>query len=630
MTPMTTIRATGGILAASLLIISVPGATGSTSSRTAPRDTPLHAMSAGTPVVLDDGVELTSNQANSLRLIANEEWAIANVRFNGAPEVGAIRLGEPGFSCITCEVLDGGREASPFADGKRAFVAKSEPGTSDIQFYVVSCLPSLVRCEERSVKAVTLPKDGIAQGVQNREPRVAPDGRHLAWTEVSATGGPVMVLGQLVERSDEYVIQKPYVLNPAYSFGKGAAQWVPGTRYYETGGGWLDGGRTLVYRSTSSSMNYDIYELDLATGQRTRVTHDLDYNEIYEGSPDSRFAMYASARGLDRMDVFTQLKRPAFLDTFTFPQLGRIALHNNRRCMNELWLMDRRGQRGQYAGQPLVLRDGWVIRGSDWFRDGRHALVTEQPFTPNAGTPAAGDEKVEMRVVTFQALKPVEPKRTVDLDTLNYGSWAIPYAQFRAPGDRALDARVVRGRDSGVAVVTYTGTFAAGTWSVTYRNFSDDGRSFLSGTEGITTPAAPLLATWRADLRSRGDRKGRMTGLLEIRAPAAFDGSVQTTVNGHTWRSVPTQATDCPGVHRPRLRVIDTADDGSRMRIRVGAHVPESEAPFPVAGVRVTVGSQRLRTGLRGWVTLPDTAGHRPVITLATGGFRPWTGRVST
>jgi hypothetical protein len=121
-----------------------------------------------------------------------------------------------------------------------------------------------------------------------------------------------------------------------------------------------------------------------------------------------------------------------------------------------------------------------------------------------------------------------------------------------------------------------------------------------------------------------------MTGLLEIRAPADFDGAVQTTLNGRTWRGVPTQATSCPGVHRPRLKVIDEVENGSRRRVRIGANVPESAAPFPVAGARVTVGSQRLRTGLKGWVTLPDTAGHRPVIALAAGGFRPWTGRLST
>lgn len=617
-------------LLASLLPADPLAASPPASSRETPLATPatpLHALSASAPVRMADGVALTSNQANGLRLIDDDTWALANVRYQGQAQVGAVRLAEPGFSCVTCGVLDGAREASPFADGERAFVAKSEGGTGDIQFFVVRCSPALTDCRDRSVKPVTLPRDGLDEGVQNREPRVAPDGQHLAWTEVSATAGPVMVIGDLRETATEYVVRQPYVLNPRYHLDRDAAAWVPGTRYYETGGGWLDGGRTLVYRSTSTSMNYDIFELDLATGRRTRVTRDLDYNEIYEGSPDGKSALYASARGLDRMDVFTQLRRPAFLDTFTFPQLGRISLHNNRRCMNEHWLMRRSGQRAQYAGQPLVLRDNWVIRGSDWFEDGHRILITEQPFTPEAGTPAAGEERVELRIVAIAGQEPGRPERPVDLDSIDYASWAVPYGTYRAPGDRPVQARIVRGKESGRAVITYAGTFAAGAWSVTYRNYSDDGRTFLSGTESITTPAAPVQATWTADLTSRGERHGFMRGVLEIHAPAQFSGMVQTRVNGRTWRGVPTQAKACPGVHRPALRVVDSVTRDGVTRIRIGARVPEAPAFSPVARARVQTRSGTVHANNRGWAELPPGAGAGTV-RITAGGFRPWEGRL--
>ncbi|WP_183097528.1 hypothetical protein [Nocardioides pelophilus] len=580
----------------------------------------LHALSAGEPIALPAGVALQSGQANGLRLIEDEEWVLANVRYEGSPQVGAIRLGRPEFSCVTCGVLDGGREASPFEDGRRVFVAGPAATMSDIQFHVVTCTPSLVDCQERTAKPVTLPRDGLQQGVQNREPRVSPDGRHLTWTEVRATGGPVMVIGELVETARHYRVRKPYVINPRHRFGARVPTWVEGTRYYETGGGWLDGGRTLVYRATSTSMNYDIWELDLATGQRRLVTTDLDYNEIYEGSPDGQLALYASARGLDRMDVFTQLVRPALLDTMTFPQLGRISLHNNRRCMNEHWLMDRAGQRGDYAGQPVVLSDGWVIRGSDWFDDGRRFIVSQQQFSPGAG--GATDEGVELRVVEVAGAEATTPTPAVDLGQVGYEDWAIPYRSYRPAGSRMLVARRLAGAHSGAAIVSYAGTFAAGTWSVRYDSYSEDGRTFLDGTELITTSAAPIQSTWTADLRSSGERTGSMRGALSIRYPAAFDGSVRTEIDGEVWEGVPTQQKSCPGVHRPRLQIGETVAVPGAVRVRVVANVPESATPQPVQGATVAGLGRAVVTDAEGWAEVPPGTSE---VAISAGGFAPTT-----
>lgn len=612
------------IAVALALPVGVPAAGapgGGPAAPPAAQDPPsLHALDIGDPVDLPDGVALQSGQANGLRLVDDDRWVVANVRYGGAAQVGAIRLDGAGFSCISCGVLDGAREASPFADGQRAFLAGPASSMSDIQFHVVSCLPSLTDCRKRSIKPVTLPRDGLAQGVQNREPRVSPDGRHLTWTEVRATGGPVMVIADLVETARDYRARDPYVLNPRYRLDAGADAWVHGTRYYETGGGWLDGGRTLVYRATSSSMNYDIWELDLATGQRRRITSDLDYNEIYEGSPDDRLALYASARGLDRMDVFTQLVRPAFLDTMTFPQLGRIALHNNRRCMNEHWLMDRAGQREDYAGQPVVLSDGWVIRGSDWFEDGERFVVTQQRFRADAG--GSEDVGVELRVVGVDGADPQPATAAVDLDEVGYERWAIPYRAYRPVASRLLTQGRVRGASSGWASVRYLGSFAAGTWSVGYHRYSDDGRTYLDGTETITTPAAPLVSTWTADLSVSGETSGSTTGRLSIRYPHAFSGSVTTEVDGKEWRGVPTQA-GCPGVHRPVLEIgaVDRSD-ADVVRLQVVALVPEARTPSPVQGVTVAGPGLGAETDALGWVEVPrDTA----AVTLSAGGFAPAT-----
>ncbi len=118
-------------------------------------------------------------------------------------------------------------------------------------------------------------------------------------------------------------------------------------------------------------MNYDIWLLDTATGDRRPLTSDLDYNEAGEIAPDGRTTYFSSARGLNRMTVFTQLVRPALIDSASFGQIGRVSLWNNRRCMNEPWLMDTAigQQEGGYSGQPIVIDPAWTIRGWSWFDD---------------------------------------------------------------------------------------------------------------------------------------------------------------------------------------------------------------------------------------------------------------------
>ncbi|MEO3785799.1 hypothetical protein ABGB12_20915 [Actinocorallia sp. B10E7] len=579
---------------------------------------PLEPIEVESTVAMPPGVTLNSGQANSLKLIAGEKWVIANVTYRGTAQVAAIELGGPGFSCISCGALDGAREASPFPDGKRALMAGAAAGASDIQHQVVECTPSLQDCREREVLPIVLPRDGLLQGAQNREPRLHPDGKHLTWTEVRMTEGPVMLLAGLERRAKRYVVTSPRVLNPAYRLGSDPTGWEEGGRYYETGGGWLDGGRTLVYRATGSALNYDIWELDLATGHRRKITEDLDYNEMYEGSPDGRTSAYASARGLDRMDVVTRLRRPTFLDTTAFAQIGRAALWNNRRCMNERWLMDREGQRGTYGGQPVVLQDGWVMRGWDWFHDSTRAVITEEPFTPTAGGTGAAD--VRMRIIRFPARRPTAPRPVVDLDTVDYARWSVPYKDYRGIASRQVRGRKVEGRRSGTATLDFTGTFAAGKWKVRYDRYSDDGRTFLTGTESLATPSPTLLGVWQADLKATGRHPGHLRGRLTITKPAKVKGTVESEVDGVRSSGLPAQA-DCPGVRQPQLALTAAGTGpGKTVRVRVTARVPEDPTPRPVRDAQVTASGTTVRTDADGYARVPANSGN---VTAVAGGFKP-------
>lgn len=552
----------------------------------------------------------------------------------GAEHVGIMPLEGEGdaFTCLTCGIAPQAKDPDPFDDGRRILLTGVETsaldqrlqqlgggsGLGDMQYSVLECAPSLEACDRASIVALDFPRDGLAQGVQIREVAVSPDGRFVKWNEVRSTSGEVIVMGRLTREQTRYTAHDPVVLNEPFVAGRDAAGWQAAGRFHESGGGasgrsFWDGGRTLKYNATSSALNYDLYELDLVTGERRRRTTDLDYNEMSDASPDGRWLSYSSARGLDRMDVFTQLERPPFLDVVTFGALGRISLFNNRRCMNERWLMDREGQRGTYGGQPVVTEDGWVIRGWRWFEDGTRALIQEEriPNEPEPQDPAA---RTRLRVIRFPERTATRPITPVAIDGAALHRVGSPYS-YHAMADRQVLGRVVRGRAAGTAQLTYLGNFSLGSWSVTYRGYSDDGRSFVSGTERFQAAVPTLYATWHANLVVVGEHDGHLRGNVTVLPQSKFRATIDSQVDGTRFTRVPVQA-DCPGVRQPALQ-IERLD---ATRVRVTAEVPEDPQARPVRGATVIAGTDRATTNTDGIARVQEGAQR---VAAAAGGFRP-------
>lgn len=560
----------------------------------------------------------------------------------GARQVGVMRLDGTGFTCISCGVVSQALDPDAFDDGRRILVSGAEKaaadplgavggggGLGDLQYTVIECAPSVADCRGRRALPLDFPTDSLSQGVQNREVATSPDGRFVKWNEVRATQGEVMVMGRLLRSDRGYTVADPVVLNERWTPST-ATGLADGGRFHESGGGssgrsFWDGGRTLKYNATTTSLNYDLFELDLATGARRRLTTDDDYNEMSDASPDGRWLSYASARGLHRMDVFTQLHRPPFLDVLTFGMLGRIALFNNRRCMKERWLMDRGGQRGRYGGQPVVTEDGWVIRGWRWFPDGRRALLEEERI-PNETQPTDPRRRIRLRIVRFPALRPAAPRPTVPIDPAALARWGAPYATYETLAAQPR-ATVVAGPRGGTATLTFLGVFAGGVFSVRYHGWTEDGRTFLDGTESYATAGASPDAAWSADLAEHGAHTGTLRGDVELLPQNRFRADVHSTVDGETHDGVPTQA-DCPGVHQPPLTVTARRlPGGRRLRLRVTARVPEDPVARPVIRARVRVGRRGAWTDARGVARL--TASHgADEVTATAPGFRAASARL--
>ena len=564
-----------------------------------------------------------------VELAPDEKHIDFPVQVGGAIQIGMTRLGGSGFTCLTCGVAKSAQKPTFFGDGKRLWFSQtsgqSSGGIGDFQWYVLECRPTLYDCRDRKALDVDFPIDSISDGAQNREATPDDRGELVAWNEVRSVDGTHVTIARLKREPDRYVLVDPRVVNPQFTLSGDSADWINGGRFYE-GGDFVDGGRFLKYQRTSTGLNYDTGLLDLRTGRYRPLTTDLDYNETADVSPDGRWALYSSARGLDRMDVFTQLVRPSFIDMSAFGQIASISLFGNRRCMNERWLMSRHfGQRlGGYAGQPLVLSDDWNVRTVDWFDDSRTFLLTETR-SPNRQRPAGEANRARTRIVRLPGLAPTKPLSVIDVDSLPWQRWTVPSSDYTGMAGRQVVGQVVHGRASGTATMNFSGTFAAGSWSVAYDDYSDDGRSFIDGTESVTVPGVILVSDWMADLTIHGQHDGYLKGNLQISLARTYKGTVESEVDGVHRVGVPQQA-DCPAIERPplRVRIAGRRHLGrglDRLSVEVRARVPEDSRFRPVEAALVRGADGSARTDARGLASL-DVEPGAP-LRITAGGFKP-------
>lgn len=553
-------------------------------------------------------------------------WLLA-IEVAGAAQLAVMRPDGSAYRCVTCGLVDAAEKEEPLGDGRRIWFAntsgQSSGAVADFQWSVLECAPSVYDCAHREVLPVDFPIDSLntlPQGAQNREATPDDRGEFVTWNEVRTLEGTRVTVAALVRDPAGYRLVDPRVVQPDYRRSDDPADWVNGGRFYE-GGKFVLGNRYLKYQTTRTALNYDTGLLDLRTGRYKFMTRDLDYNETGEASPDGRWYSYSSARGLDRMDVFTQLVRPPYLDMTAFGQIGRVGLFGNRRCMNEAWLMDFGGQRaGGYGGQPLLTQDNWLARRRQWYPDSRTVLLTEQ-LLPNVAAGVPEGRQYRLRVVRLPG-KVRKPKPERSLERIDWNSISVPADEYTGLAAGPATVKTIRGRVSGTARLSFTGTFASGRWEVRYRDYSDDGVNTISGTESISVPSAVGTSVWEADLRSTGLRNGFTEGRLAIDPRGSSTGTVTTRINGHTWSGVPQQA-DCPGMRQPELEVrIARHADGDRV-IRVLARPAEDSRARPVQGARVRVADRWYVTDRRGRIHL--RAGERgAVFTAKAGGFKTW------
>lgn len=450
----------------------------------------------------------------------------------GDLQIATIAPDGSDFHCLTCALAAPGdppfMKPFPMADGQRILVrlGNQTPFTNS-PHGVLECLPSVLDCQTATILPIQLPALGDASLVQpQREFRVSPDGEHVAFTQVrnDPVGGQqfISVVGTLARFADHYDVVDPRVVSPLGELKQFSR----------------DNQSVYVAAFVTNPFgagNSDALQIDLATGAVLgRVTKHPAYDEPVELSPDDQWFLVGSGRTAGLSESFSQLERPSLVSE----AIGNVTFFyflTQRPALLEPWLVDRHGERDGYIGQPLKplgTRDGWDgLMIPNWHPDGTRIVWYERNLDPSLLAP--GDITTRLRIATLTSRSPVaSPVLPQPMPSLAWAPALPGYVPPASPEPASRD-----GAFAGRADVVFV-PGSPNHVEITYHGYSDDGRTFLDGTEVADyVPGLLRSSTYAADVRQHGCKQGFLrasdVGIsitsLTGRTTSSVDGNVLTS-----------------------------------------------------------------------------------------------------
>jgi hypothetical protein len=594
-------------------------------------DLPPEVTDASTPVFTADGTHLLFFSGLHLWIVGEDG--------RGATCLSCGQANEPTLSHSEQEGF-----ATPFPDGRRVFF-----GAAD-SVAVLECLPNLLDCAHRAVVPVDLsgarPGGGMvpAGGVDGSPgvdlgggvaPKLAPDGVHIAFSDIRSDVAELMVIASLTRAPNEYVTSDPRVLNPPAPTSPSdsdTAAWSNSSSLFEFKS-FANGGADATYAQVGGPglQNPDVWQLNLATGQRTRITSYPDWDEDDAPSPDGRSIVIESDRGMHRVDALGALLpvRDFIDDPISAILAGYLVgaggsspdIAALRQCDLQPWLLPASGDRdGNLMGQPLLPYDGGPVHVANnvsgypqWSPDGTTIALNTQSYTTNLSAP----------YLLLAHLTSRAPTTPIPVVSSQPGSWAPGPLDYHGPLG-GTDHVVLHGLNTGTATVDYQnvkGLFG-GTDRVVYSHYSDDGRRFVDGTNAVTDPnltKGPIRVD--TDLVMTGADTGAehvhvvFSGLANAPAVTAT-GTAVSTYDGTTLDGIPAAPQPCPQSlpRAPLLHVSARLDGRGAHRdllVSVSATVGDAGPDEgrldtrPVTAATVRVGDDTVHTDAGGRAVLP-------------------------
>ncbi|KAF4545171.1 Six-bladed beta-propeller TolB-like protein [Lasiodiplodia theobromae] len=500
------------------------------------------------------------------------------------------------WKCITCGVPEEnavGRSETvdypqTFSDGKRLLAGTNIIDCGDSYLNSTDCTPEKVHIYpiRWNVKS-----DGSGASGTLRELRIHPDDVHLGFNSFGQTAGGKLdqqtyfarlefnpspttgtPLAPRYDLTDVNLLFNPNDTQPVST--SGSKLYINPTAL--TVGelrGFSGSGKEVTYIGyPAESCNIDVFAADLTTGAIRRLTSHPEYTDPVDISPDDAWTVAMDTRGSGRQMFMAGMR-------FVPPVVDMIATtaasstrNNGARRFFQPYLIDRYGDRGDYFGQRVNAAgngSGGAVNDPDWngmadprwSPDGTRIAFWQALAVPPAcggknpnpchdsTEPGGRTARLMLASLTSREPKPREKVAPVS----DVVPWGTPYVPGEQPPSRFYPGEgtyTLEGKSSGSAEVVIAenseGT-AISNIVVTYKDFSDDGATFLNGAENVTVqnPSPTLeVVDWFSDLVQTG-----ATNATKKTSPDGFhlsidvmtnifnaNGTLTTTIDGQVWK----------------------------------------------------------------------------------------------
>lgn len=515
--------------------------------------------------------------AGNAVFLPDGEHVVAQAMQGSTPHLilGNVETGET--ECVTCtataegEVFQGVGLVNPFPDGKRLLFGLTNR--------VFECAPSLIDCQAYKILPYELPfPDNAPVPYIGAQMKLAPDGEHVGYSNVTIDGLLEMVVGKLVRQDDKYIVEDLRVINPPGPSSlddPSIERWSEGAALYELKT-FTRGGAAAVYVQAggANAFNPDIWEVDLKTGERTRLTAHPDWDEDMAMTPDGELLNVWSSRGYD---VYTWagglFPFRSFIDAAAAVSMTSRLTNSpgNLYCAGPQWLLPATGDEGgSLSGQPIInlkYDDARVtvnvLGAPTWSRDSNRLALTV--VGPGGGV-YGGEAPSFLLFAHLPAKEAGEPLPVVETVV---GDWAPRPGEYKSSfsysGTVTLD-----GPGGGTVTVTYSpsgiGGPLQGKWTQVYENYSEDGESFINGAMSVDH-RKPFFGELQyvADLTMTGKNTGYLNLDVTVSNPGddtrVSVGSSVVNYNGTTVTGLPIWMDDdsgyCPEQQTPTLPQLD-------------------------------------------------------------------------